>query len=59
MENGDLNSFSDEGVENVLEYMQAGGQVTCTIPAKYAYGSKGLWITSLKCFSKYERIIIS
>lgn len=32
------------GIESVLEYMQPGGEVTCTIPAKYAYGEKGICI---------------
>jgi len=30
------------GVESVLSYMQPGGEATCTIPPKYAYGSKGV-----------------
>ena len=29
------------GLESVLEYMQPGGEATCSIPAKYAYGEKG------------------
>jgi len=30
------------GVESVLESMQVGGERTATIPAKYAYGDKGV-----------------
>lgn len=30
------------GVESVVEYMQPGTEVTCTIPSKYAYGEKGV-----------------
>jgi FKBP-type peptidyl-prolyl cis-trans isomerase len=37
------------GIESVLEYMQPGGEVTCTIPAKYAYGEKGICIEVLFC----------
>ena len=29
------------GLESVIGEMQPGGQATCSIPAKYAYGSKG------------------
>jgi FKBP-type peptidyl-prolyl cis-trans isomerase len=36
------------GIESVLEYMQPGGEVTCTIPAKYAYGEKGICIEVLR-----------
>ena len=32
------------GIESVLEYMQPGGEVTCTIPSKFAYGEKGICI---------------
>jgi FKBP-type peptidyl-prolyl cis-trans isomerase len=34
-----------EGLESVVGNMQAGGQSTCNIPAKYAYGAKGMYIT--------------
>ena len=30
------------GIEDVLATMQPGGQRSCTIPSKYAYGSKGV-----------------
>lgn len=30
------------GLESVVGEMQPGGQCTCNIPAKYAYGSKGV-----------------
>ena len=29
------------GLESVIGEMQPGGQATCSIPSKYAYGSKG------------------
>jgi FKBP-type peptidyl-prolyl cis-trans isomerase len=32
------------GIESVLNYMQPGGELTCTIPAALAYGSKGVCI---------------
>lgn len=32
------------GLESVVGEMQPGGQTTCNIPAKYAYGSKGVCI---------------
>eukprot|EP01031_Cornospumella_fuschlensis_P029493 gene29493-35598_t len=38
-----------QGLESVLEYMQPGGEVTCSIPAKYAYGSKGVCIDGQGC----------
>lgn len=31
-----------EGLENIISYMQAGGEVTCTIPQKFAFGDKGI-----------------
>jgi FKBP-type peptidyl-prolyl cis-trans isomerase len=37
------------GIESVLEYMQAGGEVTCTIPPQYAYGAKGVCIENEGC----------
>ena len=37
------------GIESVLGYMQAGGEVTCTIPAEFAYGSKGVCIVNEGC----------
>lgn len=37
------------GIESVLEYMQPGGEVTCTIPAKFAYGEKGICIEVRQC----------
>ena len=30
------------GLESVLAEMQPGGQVTCSIPAQYAYGRRGV-----------------
>lgn len=57
------------GLESVIELMQVGGEVTCTIPAKYAYGQKGVCIegqsgkecliqpnTDLKYFVKLKRV---
>ena len=32
------------GIESVLESMQPGGERTCTIPAEYAYGKKGVCV---------------
>lgn len=32
------------GIEDVLATMRPGGQRSCTIPAKYAYGSKGICV---------------
>ena len=32
------------GIEDVLETMRPGGQRSCTIPAKYAYASKGICV---------------
>ena len=37
------------GVEEVLYTMQPGGERTCTIPPKYAYGSKGVCIQGNGC----------
>lgn len=37
------------GVESVVSYMQAGGEATCSIPAKYAYGEKGVCIDGQGC----------
>ena len=30
------------GLEDVISNMQPGGEVTCSIPSKYAYGAKGI-----------------
>ncbi len=30
------------GLESVIAEMQPGGQCTCSIPSKYAYGEKGV-----------------
>jgi len=32
------------GIESVVELMQPGGEVTCSIPSKYAYGTKGVCV---------------
>lgn len=32
------------GLESVIENLQAGGEATCNIPAKYAYGEKGKFV---------------
>ena len=37
------------GIEEVLATMQPGGERTCTIPPKYAYGSKGVCIEGQGC----------
>ena len=37
------------GLESVIEMLQAGAEATCTIPAKYAYGSKGVCIKEGEC----------
>lgn len=37
------------GVEAVLNFMQPGAEYTCTIPAQYAYGSKGVCIEGEGC----------
>mmetsp|Transcript_4155 Transcript_4155/g.4299 ORF Transcript_4155/g.4299 Transcript_4155/m.4299 type:complete len:217 (-) Transcript_4155:191-841(-) len=37
------------GIESILATMQPGGEVTCTIPAKFAYGEKGICIEGEGC----------
>ena len=37
------------GLESVLEMLQAGSEVTTNIPAKYAYGAKGVCTASGEC----------
>jgi FKBP-type peptidyl-prolyl cis-trans isomerase len=37
------------GIEEVLKEMRAGGEITCTIPAKLAYGSRGVCIEGQGC----------
>ena len=37
--------------------MQPGGEVTCTIPAKYAYGEKGICIEVILLFSLVFSVI--
>jgi len=37
------------GIESVLSYMQPGGEVTCTIPSVYAYGSRGICVQNEGC----------
>lgn len=37
------------GLESVIGYMQAGGEVTCSIPSKYAYADKGVCIAGQGC----------
>lgn len=37
------------GLESVIEMLQAGAEATCTIPAKYAYGDKGVCIKEGEC----------
>ena len=37
--------------------MQPGGEVTCTIPAKYAYGEKGICIEVILQFSLVFSVI--
>lgn len=37
------------GLEEVIEYMQPGGEVTCSIPTKYAYGDKGICLAGQGC----------
>jgi FKBP-type peptidyl-prolyl cis-trans isomerase len=37
------------GLEEVIEYMQPGAEVTCSIPAKYAYGDKGICLEGQGC----------
>ena len=38
-----------QGIEDVLETMQPGGERTCTIPAELAYGKKGVCFKSGEC----------
>ena len=38
------------GIEEVLSTMRVGGERTCTIPAKYAYGSKGVCLQVIPLF---------
>lgn len=38
-----------EGLESVLSYMQPGGECTCTIPPKYAFGEEGICIKDQGC----------
>jgi FKBP-type peptidyl-prolyl cis-trans isomerase len=40
------------GLESVIEMLQAGAEATCTIPAKYAYGEKGVCVKSGECLIK-------
>ena len=37
------------GLESVIEMLQAGSEATCVIPAKYAYGNKGVCIKDGEC----------
>lgn len=37
------------GLESVVEYMQPGAEVTCTIPAKFAYGERGVCVPNEGC----------
>lgn len=37
------------GIEEVLRQMRPGGEVTCTIPSKLAYGAKGVCIEGQGC----------
>jgi FKBP-type peptidyl-prolyl cis-trans isomerase len=37
------------GLESVIENLQPGAEATCTIPAKYAYGAKGVCIEGEGC----------
>jgi FKBP-type peptidyl-prolyl cis-trans isomerase len=37
------------GLESVIEMLSAGSEVTTNIPAKYAYGAKGVCTTSGEC----------
>lgn len=37
------------GIEEVLKRMRPGGEVTCTIPSKLAYGTKGVCIEGQGC----------
>ena len=37
------------GIEEVLRQMRPGGEVTCTIPSKLAYGSKGVCLEGKGC----------
>lgn len=38
-----------EGLESVLSNMQPGGECTCSIPSKYAFGEKGICIENEGC----------
>ncbi len=37
------------GIESVVEFMQPGGEVTCTIPSQYGYGTKGVCVEGQGC----------